>query len=79
MSTVTVFPYKVMGKLTRYPFGIRMWSSKAFREFDSGVRVGESKVIQHEADMTQIEAPLSMTILCTPLPFEVICTWNASW
>ena len=63
-----------MGKLARYPFGIKVWLSKAFREFDDGVRVGEPRVSQHEVDMTQVEAPLSMTVQCISLPFEVIYT-----
>jgi len=51
MSTVTIFPYKVMGKMGRYPFGIKVWPSKALREFDDGDRFGEPRVSQHEADM----------------------------
>ena len=73
-SIVTVFPAKVMGKLARYPFGTKLWLLKALREFNGGERVGEPMVSQHEADMAQVEAPSSMTVLCIPLPFEVIYT-----
>ena len=73
-STVIVFPAEVMGKLAKYPFGTKVWPSKALREFDDGERVGEPKVSQHEADMMQVEAPLLMTVQCIPFPFEVICT-----
>ena len=73
-SIVTVFPAKVMGKLANYPFGTKVWPSKALREFDDGDRVGEPKVSQHEVDMMQVEASSSMIVLCIPLPFEVICT-----
>ena len=73
-STVTVFPTKVMGKLARYPFGIKVCLSKDLREFDGRDRFGEPRASQHESDMTQVEAPLLMTFLCIPLPFEVICT-----
>lgn len=53
---------------------MKVWSSKALREFDDGEKVGEPKASEHEADMIQVEAPSSMTILCTPCPFENICT-----
>jgi len=67
-----------MGKMARCPFGIKVWPSKSLREFDGKARVEEPRESQHEADMIQVEAPSSMTVLCTNLPFEVICTWNAS-
>ena len=61
-STVTVFPHRVMGNLARYPFGRNMWPSKALREFDGGVKVGEPKASQQACDITQVEAPSSMTV-----------------
>ena len=65
-SIVTIFPANVMGKLAKYPFGTKVWPSKALREFNGGDRVGEPRASQHEADLTQVEAPSSMTVRCIP-------------
>ena len=62
MSMVTIFPLRVMGKIARYPFGRNVWPSKALREFDGHVKVGEPKASQQACDITQVEAPSSMTV-----------------
>ena len=79
MSTFTVFPLRVMGKLERYPFGRNVWPSKALREFDGSDKVGEPNASQQAYDITQVKAPSSMTVRCIGLPFDVTCTWNVSW
>lgn len=51
---------------------MNVWPSNALREFNDEERVGEPKASQHEVDMTEVEAPSSMTVLCTPRPLEKI-------
>ena len=79
MSTVIIFPLREMGKIARYPFGRKVWPSKALREFDFGDKVGEPKVSQQVVDITQVEAPSSMIVQWIGLPFDTTYTWNASW